>query len=335
MSAPDPAGAREALGPLLPYLRPIERELLDETVSEIMIVPPQQMWVERQGLLEACPPPDWTARGLERALVQIARSLDQDISAAEPLLNSRLPDGSRVAASLPPVAPAPVLTIRKHSRRAFSAADLVANGTLPPEVLDTARQVLGARGNILVAGATGSGKTTLTAALLNDLEPGERYVVIEDTAELMLEHRHQVRYEARRATPGRSAITIRDLVRHSLRHRPDRLVVGEVRGAEAWDLLQALNTGHGGAISTIHANSAEDALMRLATCALMQEGSASVPWPALAAIVGAVTDLVIHITRWQGVRAVAEAVRVRRYDPVSRQWETRHAWPPEAPGRHR
>lgn len=319
---------REALEPLLPFLQPIESLLLDDTVTEIMVCSPRQVWVERQGLLEDCPPPEWTDRELQRALVQIARSLDQDISAAEPLLDARLPDGSRVAAAVPPVTPAPLLTIRKHGGRTFTVDDLVENGTLPPAVLETARHILAARGNILIAGSTGSGKTTLMAALLNDLEVGERFLIIEDTAELRLEQPHQVRLEARRAAPGRQAVTIRELVRHSLRHRPDRLVVGEVRGAEAWDLLQALNTGHGGAISTIHANSAEDALMRLATCALMQEASSAVPWPALAAIVGAVTDLVIHIARWQGVRMVAETLRVRGYDPAGQDWRTEPVWPP-------
>ena len=325
MSAP--ASPREALEPILPYLRPIEALLLDDSVTEIMACSSGQLFAERDGRLQECGAPGWTAMELERALVQIARSLDQDITAAEPLLDARLPDGSRVAATLPPVTAAPVLTIRKHGTRTFTVADLVDNGTLPPAVLDTARHVLAAKGNILIAGSTGSGKTTLMAALLNDLEPGERFVVIEDTAELRLEQPHQERFEARRAAAGRPAVTIRDLVRHSLRHRPDRLVVGEVRGAEAWDLLQALNTGHGGAISTIHANSAADALMRLATCALMQEGSSGVPWPALAAIVGAVTDLIVHIARWQGVRMVSEALRVVRYDPQRQEWETERRWP--------
>lgn len=202
------------------------------------------------------------------------------------------------------------------------------SGSLPAEVLQLARDVLAGHGNILVAGSTGSGKTTLLRALLHDLEPGERYLVIEDTAEINLEQPHAVRFEARKAAPGRPAVTIRDLVRASLRHRPDRLVVGEVRGAEAWDLIQALNTGHGGAISTIHANTAADALMRLATCALMQEGGSAMPWPALAAMIGAVTDLVIHVVRWQGVRVVGEALRVRGYDPAAGDWRTETAWPP-------
>ena len=321
------ASARKALAPILPFLGPIKDLLLDQGVTEIMVNSAESLYCERRGGLERCPAPVWTERELERAIVQIARSLDADVGLAEPLLDARLPDGSRVAAALPPISAAPVLTIRKHPAKAFTVGDLVASGTLPEEVLETARHVLAARGNILVAGSTGSGKTTLLSALLNDLEPGERYLVIEDTAEIRLEQPHTLRFTARKAAPGRPAVTIRDLVKASLRHRPDRLVVGEVRGGEAWDLIQALNTGHGGAISTIHANTAEDALMRLATCALMQEGSAAVPWVALASIIGAVTDLVIHVARWQGVRMVGEALRVKRYDPAGQAWETESAWP--------
>ena len=330
-----PVSAREALAPILPFLGPIEDLLLDPSVTEIMVNSAEAVFCERGGILERCRAPAWTARELERAIVQIARSLDSDIGLAEPLLDARLPDGSRVAATLPPISEAPVLTIRKHPAKAFTVEDLVASGTLPPEVLETARHVLAARGNILVAGSTSSGKTTLLSALLNDLEQGERYLVIEDTAEIRLEQPHTVRFTARKAAPGRPAVTIRDLVKAALRHRPDRLVVGEVRGGEAWDLIQALNTGHGGAISTIHANSADDALMRLATCALMQEGSAAVPWAALASIIGAVTDLVIHVARWQGVRMVGEALRVKRYNPGRQAWETETAWPRPAAGEER
>ena len=328
MSRAGTAAAREELASLLPFLAPIEHLLLDPEVTEIMVNAADDVWAERSGRLERADSAGWTDRELERALVQIARSLAADISAAEPELDARLPDGSRVAAMLPPVAEFPTLTIRKHAAKAFTAEQLVESGSLPAEVLETARAVLAGHGNILVAGSTGSGKTTLLRALLHDLEPGERYLVIEDTAEINLQQPHTVRFEARKAAPGRPAVTIRDLVRASLRHRPDRLVVGEVRGAEAWDLIQALNTGHGGAISTIHANSARDALMRLATCALMQEGGSGMPWPALAAMIGAVADLVIHVVRWQGVRMVGEALRVRGYDPGAGDWQTEPAWPP-------
>ena len=251
MREPRVLSAREALAPLLPFLAPIEALLLDPEVTEIMVNACDDVYVERNGTLEPAAVSGWTDRELERALVQIARSLDSDISAAEPELDARLPDGSRVAAMLPPVAEFPTLTIRKHAAKAFTAQELVELGSLPRAVLDLARAVLAGHGNILVAGSTGSGKTTLLRALLHDLEPGERYLVLEDTAEINLAQPHRVRFEARRAGPGRPAKTIRDLVRASLRHRPDRLVVGEVRGAEAWDLIQALNTGHGGAISTI------------------------------------------------------------------------------------
>ncbi len=319
---------REAQATLLPFLAPIGALLADPEVTEIMVNAADEVYVERGGRLEREAVEGWTERELERALVQIARSLDADISAGEPELDARLPDGSRVAAMLPPVAEYPTLTIRKHAARPFTAAELVERGSLPGAVLETAREVLAGHGNILLAGATGSGKTTLLRALLHDREAGERYLVIEDTAEINLQQPHTVRFEARRAGPGRPAKTIRDLVRAALRHRPDRLVVGEVRGPEAWDLIQALNTGHGGAISTIHANSARDALMRLATCALMQEGAAGMPWPALAAMIGAVTDLVIHVVRLQGVRAVGEALRVWGWDPAAGDWRTETAWPP-------
>ena len=199
-----------------------------------------------------------TASALQRAAIHIARPLGLDPATA-PIVDARLKDGSRVAICVPPASPKVAITVRRFGKRAFSAADLVEQGALPETVRQAAERMLFARRNILVSGGTGSGKTTLLNALIELLPDDERIVAIEDTLELRIEHSNCVRFEARGLATG--AVTIRDLVRHALRHRPDHIVVGEVRGGEAEDLLQALNTGHGGSLTTVHANNAESGLV--------------------------------------------------------------------------
>ena len=304
---------------IAPFLGPALGLLEDEAVSEVMLNA-DAVFVERGGRLEAAavPPPD--PLQVRRAALAIARSVGEDISEAEPLLDARLPDGSRIAAALPPCSfGGPVLTIRKFARRRWTLAGLVRAGSVPEAVAAAVRQAVAERRNILVSGGTGAGKTTLLAAIAALIPARERVLAIEDTVELPLAHPNLVRFAARRATGGTPAVTVRDLVRASLRHRPDRLVVGEVRGAEAWDLLQALNTGHDGSLATLHASSAANALKRCAACAL--EARVGLPYAAVQDLVGDLVDLVLHLERRAGRRRVAEVLRVRGFDPRTQRWD--------------
>ena len=208
---------------------------------------------------------------------------------------------------------------RRFGKRSYSPEDLVRFGSLPQEVLDAARAALLGRRNILVSGGTGSGKTTLLNALVELLPADDRIVSIEDTLELRIDRKNCVRFEAR-GIDGAS-VTVRDLVRHALRHRPDHIVVGEVRGGEAADLLQALNTGHGGSLTTIHASNAESALSRLATCAM--QGESDLPWEVTCRGVVDGISMVIHMTRREGKRYVEEALHVGDYDAAKRRWHYR------------
>ena len=307
---------------LTPFLPGLERLLGDPEVSEIMINGPGNVWVERHGRLEPHDAPELTAAWLHRAAIHIARPLGLD-PATRPILDARLEDGSRVAICTPPAAPEVAITIRRFGGRAFTAADLVNMGSLPEAVLDGARTTLLARRNVLVSGGTGSGKTTLLNALIELLPTGERIVTIEDTLELRIGRANCLRFEAGAIGTGTS-VSIRDLVRHALRHRPDHIVVGEVRGGEAADLLQALNTGHGGSLTTIHANNARSALSRLASCA-MQAGDA-LPWEVTCRGVVDGIALVLHVTRRDGRRLVQEALDVRGYDSATGRWITEPVW---------
>ena len=257
-----------------------------------------------------------------RAAVQIARPLGRDPQ-SEPIIDARLEDGSRVAICSPPASPCAAITIRRFGGRAFTVEELVASGSVAAEVVDEARTVLQADGNILIAGGTGSGKTTLLNALTSLLPVKGRVVSIEDTLELQLRRANCVRFEARGLT---GAVTIRDLVRHALRHRPDHIVVGEVRGAEAADLLQALNTGHGGSLATVHANNATAALSRLASCAM--QASDALPFSVVCRGVVDGIEAVIQQTRSpEGVRKVSQMVRVRDYDAAANRWIVEDVWP--------
>ena len=234
------------IGHLKPFLPGLEAVLEDPEVSELMINGPGNVWVERGGELEPIEAPALTAAALYRAAIHIARPLGLD-PATRPVLDARLEDGSRVAICTPPASPHVAMTIRRFGGRAFSPEDLVHQGSLPEEVFRAARAALRSRRNVLVSGGTGSGKTTLLNALIELLPEEERIVAIEDTLELRIERANCLRFEAG-AAGSEAPVSIRDLVRHALRHRPDHIVVGEVRGGEAADLLQALNTGHGGSL---------------------------------------------------------------------------------------
>ena len=312
---------------LAPFLPGLESLLGDPEVSEMMINGPGNVWVERAGRLEPHEAPGLTAAWLHRAAIHIARPLGLD-PAARPILDARLEDGSRVAICTPPAAPEVAITIRRFGGRAFTAEDLVRMGSLPEQALEAARRTLLARRNVLVSGGTGSGKTTLLNALIELLPEDERIVAIEDTLELRIDRANCLRFEAG-ATLSETPVEIRDLVRHALRHRPDRIVVGEVRGGEAADLLQALNTGHGGSLTTIHANNARSALSRLASCA-MQAGDA-LPWEVTCRGVVDGIALVLHVTRRDGRRFVEEALEVRGYDAATGRWITERIWTTQPP----
>jgi pilus assembly protein CpaF len=298
---------------ILPFLKPIAHLIQDPEVSEIMVNASTRVFVEREGLLQPVPEARIDERNLRVAVKNIARALGDDISEEQPILDSRLPDGSRVAAVLPPCSVGgTTLTIRKFQTRFFTADELVRIGTMTPAVLWTLRRAIEARDTILISGGTSTGKTTILNALAAFLPDEDRIVLVEDTAELHLEHANVVRFEARREQPQAPAVPIRDLLRATLRHRPDRIIVGEVRGGEAFDLLQALNTGHAGSLSTIHANSAAQALARLASCAL--QGGVDVPYQAIRQQIADAVQVVLHLTRRDRRRVVHEVLRVCRYN---------------------
>ncbi len=295
----------------------------DPSVTELTINSPDSVWCERGGRLYPVPAEGLTEKDIAAAALRIARPLGLDADQRAPIADARLEDGSRVAIAAPPVAPCYALSIRRFGGRAWTTGDLLKSGSLPPEVLRAAAEALAERRNILISGGTGAGKTTLLSALANLIGDDERIVVIEDTRELRFSAPNCLRLEARGAN-----VTIRALVRHALRHRPDRLIIGEVRGGEAEDLIQALNTGHGGSLSTLHANSAGAALTRLATCAL--QSSSPLPWNVVCELVSLAVQLVIHLGRDDdGARAVRQVLRVHGYDQARGLFRCSALWPAE------
>jgi len=235
------------------------------------------------------------------------------VSEEQPILDARLPDGSRVAAVVPPCSlGGTTLTIRKFQSRFFTADELVGAGMLDESTLGAICTAIAARHTILISGGTSTGKTTLLNALAGLLPEADRVVLIEDTAELRIDNPNVVRFEARRAHRDLPAVTIRDLLKATLRHRPDRIIVGEVRSGEAYDLLQALNTGHAGSLSTIHANSASQALARLASCALQSD--VEIPYTASRLQIADAIRCVVHWGRRRGQRLVEEMIFIDGYD---------------------
>jgi pilus assembly protein CpaF len=290
-------------------------------VSEIMVNGSHRVFVERHGLVCEVADVHVDERNLRVAVKNIARALGDDVSEEQPILDSRLPDGSRVAAVVPPCSlGGTTLTIRKFQTHFFTAEELVRIGTMTAAILETLRLAIAEGKNILISGGTSTGKTTLLNALAAFLPIEDRIVVIEDTAELQIDRSNLVRFEARREQAGWPAVTIRDLLRATLRHRPDRIIVGEVRGGEAFDLLQALNTGHAGTLSTIHANSAEQALARFASC-VVQSG-VELPYQAVRYQIADAINLVLHLGRRRGTRVVDELIEVTGYEAVRDRYET-------------
>jgi pilus assembly protein CpaF len=278
-------------------LGPLEDLLADPTVEEVMVNGPGQVYIERGGRIEAVDVAFADEEELRNAIERILAPLGRRIDELSPMVDARLADGSRVNAVIPPLAiDGPALSIRRFGATRPGPRELVELGTLSEDQLGLLERAVGERRSVLVSGGTGSGKTTMLNALSGFVSAGERLVTIEDAAELRLQRRHVVRLESRPAgVEGRGEVTIRDLLRNALRMRPDRIVIGEVRGAEALDLLTALNTGHRGALSTVHANSPADALARLETLALM--AGLGLPHGAIAAQVRRGIDLVVHLER--------------------------------------
>jgi len=299
---------------ILPFLRPIEHLILDDSVSEVMVNGPDRVFIERNGFVQQVPGITISERTLTVGVKNIARRLGDDISEAKPILDSRLPDGSRVAAVIPPCSLNGVtLTIRRFHSRHFDIEDLIRSGTLDRALANRLEDYILQRRNLLLSGGTSSGKTTLLTALGKFIPGDERLLVIEDTAEIQLTHTNLVRFEARREQDGTPAVSIRDLLKASLRHRPDRILVGEVRGGEAFDLLQLLNTGHSGSFSTIHASSAKQALARFASCVL--QSGVQLPHGAIKANIGDSLNVVIQVERRPGRRFISEVLEINSYDP--------------------
>ncbi|MGA8803150.1 MAG: CpaF family protein [Solirubrobacterales bacterium] len=299
---------REAVG-----LGPLEELLTDPAVEEVMVNGHDRVYVERGGRIERADVRFPSEQALRDAIERILTPLGRRVDELSPMVDARLEDGSRVHVVIPPLAvDGPSLSIRRFSAIRPGPRELVELGTLTNELHDELAAAVGARRSILVSGGTGSGKTTLLNALSAFIDETERVVTIEDAAELRLRQPHVVRLESRPANvEGRGLVSIRDLLRGALRMRPDRIVIGEVRGGEALDLLMALNTGHEGALSTVHANSPEDALRRVETLALMAR--VGLPHEAIREQLGRGLDLVVHLARLSdGSRRVVEVAEVVR-----------------------
>ncbi len=291
---------------------PIARYLEDPTVTEVMVNPDQIIYIERGGRLHRTKhrfvSADHVRRVIERIVAQIGRRIDE----ASPMVDARLSDGSRVNAIIPPLAvDGPSLTVRKFSRDPYQAHDLVHFGTMTESLTELLEACVVGRLNILITGGTGTGKTTLLNVLSSFIPDDQRIVTIEDAVELQLHQEHVVRLESRPPNiEGRGEITIRDLVRNSLRMRPDRIIVGEVRGPESLDMLQAMNTGHDGSMSTLHSNTPRDGLARLETMVMMT--GIDIPITAIRDYVSSALSLIVHLSRLQDgsrrVTSVAEIV---------------------------
>jgi pilus assembly protein CpaF len=290
-------------------LGPLERLLGDPDVSDVLVNGPGDVWAERRGALERTDVTFRSAEGIIALVRRLIAPLGLRIDRASPAVDARLPDGSRLHAVIPPAAvDGPIVAIRRFHRSVSGLRDLIERGAIDDAMAGELSAAVRARENILVAGHTGAGKTTLLNVLCDEIPPTERIVTIEDAAELSLAG-HVVRLEARSANvEGAGGITIRELLRHALRLRPDRIVVGEVRGPEALDMLQALTTGHRGSMSTIHADGVDEALVRLETLAAMAPDK--VPHRALSHLVAAAVDLVVVVRRDQGHRSVVTVERV-------------------------
>jgi pilus assembly protein CpaF len=294
---------------------PLERLLSDDSVTEVMVNGPYDIWIERQGRLYPTTVRFNDDSHLRRIINKIVAQVGRRVDEASPMVDARLPDGSRVNVIIPPLSlTGPLVTIRKFARNRLTLQDMVRLGTLTTESVEFLERCVQAELNMLISGGTGSGKTTLLNAISEAIPESNRIVTIEDAAELRLGQQHTLRLEARpRNIEGEGEVTIRELVRNSLRMRPDRIIVGEIRGAEALDMLQAMNTGHEGSLSTVHANSPRDALSRVETMVMM--AGFELPLRAIRQQVASALDLIVHLERLDdGSRRVTSITEVQRME---------------------
>ena len=309
---------------ILPFFNPeLQKLLLDPSISDLMINGTTGVYAERKGVVEHIPLEiPYTNDRLMAAITRIARLLGQDLNQQNPILNTRLPDGSRVAVVGPPASiHGPALTIRKFNHW-FTSDELIASGSMPGHLRDTVVSFITTKKNGIIAGGTGSGKTTLMKAFLDHIPLQERLCIIEQPAELKVLHPNAVRWEAVEAIPGQVAITPSDLLAAALRHRPDRIVMGEIRNECGYDLLQAMNTGHGGTLSTIHAKSAWDALNRLANLALSARPNLNHAF--MRSETAEAIDFVLYCERdHTGKRQVRELITVSGYNHTEQTFQTK------------
>jgi pilus assembly protein CpaF len=293
-------------------LGPLEKFLNDADITEIMVNGPEKVYVERRGKLTLTGARFTGEEQLRKVIERIVTKVGRRIDESSPLVDARLADGSRVNAIIPPLAVSgSSLTIRKFGQVPLTVNNLISFGSMSPEIAELLQACIRARLNVIVSGGTGTGKTTLLNVLSSFIPPEERIVTIEDAVELQLQQEHVVRLESRpKNIEGKGEVSIRDLVRNSLRMRPDRIVIGEVRGGESLDMLQAMNTGHDGSISTVHANSPRDAIARLETLVLM--AGMDLPLRAIREQIASAVNLIVHISRLRdGSRRVTHVTEVQ------------------------
>jgi pilus assembly protein CpaF len=297
---------------ILPFLRPIERLLLDDSISEIMGNPDASWWFERDGIIHREDSICFDGRRLRTGLEVIANHLGKKLDEDNPVLHAQLPDGSRLAAVIPPVVrPAPALTIRKFTSRRYTIEDLIVRGTLTRQLADFLEGTICSGKTLLISGGTGSGKTTLLQILAQAIPEHERIVVIEDTSELRISKPNILAVECQAGTFN-SNMSFEDLLKSALRWRPDRIILGEVRGIEARTLLDSFNTGHAGSLATIHANSAIRALSRFANLVMRSHAQATLS--DVEAEIGEAVEFIVHAERRPGRRVIREVLALKGYD---------------------
>ena len=323
---------------ILPFLRPIEPLLLDESVSEIMGNPDASWFCERDGKLCQEPAVSFDAGKLRTGLEVIANQLGKRLDEDNPRLHAQLPDGSRIAAWIPPlVNPAPAIAIRKFTSRNYTVDDLIARSTLTQAIADLLAEQIRSGKTLLISGGTGTGKTTLLRILANSIPENERILVIEDTPELQIRKPNIVAVSSQSST-FKTNVSFDDLLKDTLRFRPDRIILGEVRGIEARTLLDSFNTGHAGSLATIHANSAEKALRRFAN--LVMRSHAQTTFTDTEAEIAEAVDFVVHVERQPGRRIVREVLALRGYDRDAKRFlietvfEAHHAASQNTEGSH-